>query len=170
MTDRCSIDLSWVTPQLAVGASFRAVQIGELRDCSIRRVVDLREEACDDPGLLERHGARLLHLPTPDLCAICDDAIARGVAWVNDGLDRGERTLVHCEHGIGRSASLACCVLISRGMPIDEALAALKRGRPRVSPSPEQLVSLLAWARRRGAAPAALRWSDLAAIIYPAAA
>jgi predicted protein tyrosine phosphatase len=55
---------------------------------------------------------------------------------------------VHCEHGIGRSALLALCVLVSLG---EEPLAALERAksaRPCVSPSPEQLEAFAAWVRR----------------------
>src|SRR5690606_34616755 len=159
-------DLSWVAPHLAVGAAFWPVQIDELRDCGVRRVVDLRAERCDDAVLLARHNIELLHLPTPDLCALDAGVIDAGVAWVAGGLERGLATLVHCEHGIGRSASLACCVLVARGMALDEALAALKRARPRVSPSPEQLEALIRWAGRRGALPRGVELADLAAIAY----
>jgi hypothetical protein len=76
----CTVDLSWVAPHLAIGASFLAVQVRELEDCGFRRVVDLRAEAVQDPALFERHGIRLLHLPTPDLQPLPDDLIARGVA------------------------------------------------------------------------------------------
>ena len=170
MTSGCSVDLSWVAPSLAVGGSFRPVQVGELRACGIRRVVDMRAECCDDARLLALHGIELLALPTPDLCAVAPAALDRGVAWAAEAMDRGHRVLVHCEYGIGRSVSLACCVLVARGMRLDEALALLKRARDRVSPSPAQLDALLAWARARGGAPPELGWSDLAAIVYRAAA
>lgn len=81
-----------------------------------------------------------------------------------EALDRGENTLVHCEHGIGRSPSLACCVRVARGMALDEALSRLARARARVSPSPEQIAALLRWAA------AGLAWPDLAAILYRSAA
>ena len=67
-----------------------------------------------------------------------------GVAFVNRHLDRGERVLVHCEHGIGRSATLALCVLVSRGMePLDAlwnwrraAARSSRRARPNTRPGP----------------------------------
>src|SRR5512138_57702 len=83
----------------------------------ISRVVDVWVEACDDEAVLRTHGIRLLHLPTEDTGAIVPERIRQGVAFVNEGLDRGEKVLVHCQHGIGRSALLAVCVLVSRGDP-----------------------------------------------------
>lgn len=112
----------------------------------IARVVDVRVEACDDEAILRTHGIRLLHLPTEDTCAIVQERIRDGVAFVNEGLDRGEPVLVHCQHGIGRSALLAVCVLISRGEPPLAALERAKRARPVVSPSPDQLRAIAAFA------------------------
>jgi protein-tyrosine phosphatase len=68
-----------------------------------------------------------------------------GVAFVNARLDREERVLVHCEHGIGRSATLALCVLVSRGLAPLEALELAKTRRSLVSPSPAQYEAWIAW-------------------------
>jgi predicted protein tyrosine phosphatase len=142
-------DLHFVTPGLAVGACFPAEGAARLaKDHGISRVVDVRIESCDDEAVLRVHGIRLLHLPTHDTRAISQDRLSRGVAFVSDGLDRGERVLVHCQYGIGRSALLACCVLVARGSPPLSALEAAKRARPVVSPSPEQLEALREFSAR----------------------
>jgi protein-tyrosine phosphatase len=60
-------------------------------------------------------------------------------------LDRGERVLVHCEHGIGRSAVLALCILVQRGRAPLEALELLKDRRARIAPSPEQFACWSRW-------------------------
>jgi protein-tyrosine phosphatase len=73
---------------------------------------------------------------------LCD-----GVTFINCHLDRGERVLVHCEHGIGRSATLALCVLVSRGMQPLQALELAKSRRPLVSPSPTQYEGWANWLR-----------------------
>jgi predicted protein tyrosine phosphatase len=135
-----ALDFDWVTPTLAVGAGFASADAARLaREHGIRHVVDVRVEECDDERVLRRHGIELLHLPTEDVCAIDDERIDDGVAWVNERLDRGERVLVHCQHGIGRSALLALCVLVSRGDEPLEALLRAKEARRIVSPSPDQL-------------------------------
>src|ERR1051326_4953060 len=100
-----SLDLDWVTPPLAVGGRFDAEHVAPLASHhGIGHVVDLRLEACDDETTLVAHGIEFLHLPTEDVCAIEDATLREGVSWVNSRLESGGRVLVHCEHGIGRSA------------------------------------------------------------------
>lgn len=141
------IDLHFVTSGLAVGARVPAFAVPRLAsDHGITRVVDVRIEACDDETVLRTHGIRLLHLPTVDTAALSQERLRHGVAFVSEGLDGGERVFVHCQYGIGRSALLALCVLVSRGEAPVEALERLKRARPVVSPSPAQLLAFIAFA------------------------
>ena len=70
-----------------------------------------------------------------------------GVAFASRHLDRGERVLIHCEHGIGRSATLALCVLVSREMEPLAALELAKSRRSLVSPSPAQYEAWAKWLR-----------------------
>lgn len=146
-------NLSWVTEALAIGGSFppdRAAQLAErLR---IRAVVDLRSEACDDRRALARLGVAFLHLPTPDHGAVAPAMLDAGVAFAARHLDRGARVLLHCEHGIGRSATLGLAVLVSRGVAPLAALELAKTRRALVSPSPAQYAAWAAWLTRWKAA------------------
>jgi hypothetical protein len=164
------LNLSWVTPRLAVGGSFPVSEAGRLaRELGIGCVVDLRVERCDDERVLREHGIELLHLPTLDACAVSLPMLDDGVAWVCRKIDQGRRVYVHCEHGIGRSALLTLCVLVARGDAPLRALARAKAARRAISPSPEQLEAFRAWlaARRgEGAAPEVPSFDDLAAIAY----
>jgi protein-tyrosine phosphatase len=145
----CQPNFSWITPQLAIGGRLPAEQPGDLLHAhDIRAVVDLRIEACDDEAELTRHGIAFLSLPTEDHAAVSQDMLDEGVAFANRHLDRNERVLVHCEHGIGRSATLALCVLVSRGYPPLEALERAKSWRPLVSPSPAQFEAWTTWLAR----------------------
>jgi protein-tyrosine phosphatase len=112
---------------------------GLAADHGISRVVDVRVEACDDEAILTRHGIQLLHLPTEDTRAVSQRMLRDGARFVSDALDLGERVLVHCQYGIGRSALVALCALVHRGVPPLVALEAAKRARPVISPSPDQL-------------------------------
>jgi len=142
------LDLHFVAPGLAVGARFPMEAAARLaREHGIGHVVDLRGEHRDDEELLRVHGIRLLHLPTEDTRAISQQMLRHGVAFVNGALDGGGAALIHCQYGIGRSALLALCVLVSRGAPPLEAMARLKDARPVVSPSPEQLGALVTFSR-----------------------
>ena len=49
-----------------------------------------------------------------------------GVAFARRARAQGRRLLVHCHHGIGRSATLALCVLVDRGLSPLDALSQAK--------------------------------------------
>lgn len=136
----------------------------------VSAVVDLREEACDDGAALARHGVDLLHLPTPDLEPVSLAMLRQGVDFVAPRLDAGETVLIHCQHGIGRSALLALCVMVARGMEPLDALARAKARRSVVSPSPQQYEGWRAWleefARTRPVAWTPPHFDEFAAIAY----
>lgn len=160
----------WVTEALALGGRLPDQAAPELLADRVRRVVDLRGELIDDRDWLQSQGILLLHLPTADLRAVSAAHLEMGVRWVREGHTRGERVLVHCEHGIGRSALLACCVLVAEGRSPLAALTLVKDMRARVCPSPEQLHALLDWSAdwclAHDRAPPAETWGDLARIAY----
>jgi protein-tyrosine phosphatase len=159
------LNLSWITDELAVGGSFSCDEVEPLtREHRVAAVVDLREEACDDVTTLNAYGVAFLHLPTADHAAVSDFMLRKGVAFVGAHLDARHRVLVHCEHGIGRSALLALCILVDRGLPPLAALDLAKRRRALVSPSLAQLSAWTTWLHeRRIAAPT---FEQLAAIAY----
>src|SRR3981189_823045 len=101
-------------------------------------------------GWARRQGVVLLSVPTQDRCAVSQRMLDEGVAWVLAQLDAGQRVLVHCEYGIGRSALLALCVLTARGTDPLQALRMLKAARSKVSPSPEQLGAFRTFIERQG--------------------
>jgi protein-tyrosine phosphatase len=140
------LDLSWITETLAIGGSFLPSQASALvREHGVSAVVDLRGEDCDDAQLLASHGIELLHLPTTDLAAVGPAMLHRGVEFVSAHVSAGRRVLVHCAHGIGRSAVLALCVLVEHGHAPLDALALAKQRRGCVSPSPAQFNAWAAW-------------------------
>jgi len=144
MLDR--LNISWITNNLAIGGSFPIEAAQALaRELRVAAVVDLRLEACDDAMGLRRHGIDFLHLPTEDHCAASPDMLAHGVAFADRHLAIGNRVLIHCEHGIGRSATLALCLLVSQGRAPLDALMLVKTKRVQVSPSPAQCEGWFAW-------------------------
>ena len=144
-------DFDWLTEHLAVGACFPCERATEMaQEHGIAAVVDLREEACDDEELLARAGIRLLHLPTPDLEPAGVEMLDQGVRFALEHIGRGEKVLIHCQHGIGRSALLALCVLVEQGMEPLAAISHAKDRREKVSPSPSQFEGWCAWLGARG--------------------
>ncbi len=69
---------------------------------------------------------RWLHVPMRDFGLAADAAAFRqGVEQVAQGLRMGDRALLHCAAGMGRTGTMAACVLKRLGMPAVEALAAV---------------------------------------------
>ena len=146
---RLTFNFDWIDDRLAVGGSFPMEAAEQLaRSERIGGIVDLRVEACDDEATLRVHGVEFLHLPTEDCSAIAPQMIDDGVEWVRTRLDAGTRVLIHCEHGIGRSALLGLCVLVGGGTEPLDAMNRLKAARPVVSPAPEQLEAFRTWVGR----------------------
>ena len=160
-------NLSWITPELAVGGSFPAGRALSLAaDHGVGAVIDVRSEASDDPQELEGCGIRFLHLPTCDHHAVSQSMLDAGVAFAADARREGRRLLIHCEHGIGRSATVALCVLVDRGLGPIEALARAKDVRELVSPSPAQYEAWTTWIARRAPEARAPTFDAFKAIAY----
>ena len=155
---------SWITPQLALGGRLEHEAAMLARHYRITAVIDLRDETCDDAVVLGTHGIELLHLPTRDRRGVALDMLADGVAFARRHLGDARRVMIHCEHGIGRSAVLALCVLVEGGLAPIDALVLAKHRRDVVSPSPEQYESWAAWLRTTGRRPPA--FGDFAQIAY----
>lgn len=71
---------------------------------------------------------RWQHLPMRDFGLGADAASFRqGVEQLSHSLVLGEQALLHCAAGIGRTGTVAACVLKQLGQSREEALAAVRR-------------------------------------------
>jgi protein-tyrosine phosphatase len=132
-----------ITPQLAVGGSFRNRQIKRLKQRGVTAVVDCRLEAEDDPEALKLAGIQFLHLPTLDRHGFTFEQLHEGVDWVLDHIADGGRAFMHCEHGVGRGPLMACAVLVGQGYSAPEALRIVRTARWQALPNDRQLAALL---------------------------
>ena len=147
-------DFHWLTDDVAIGGRFPRERAADLAGRhGIRAVVDLREEERDDEVLLAAAGIALLHLPTPDLDPASQEHLEAGVRFVREQVESGGKVLIHCQHGIGRSALLGLCVLVDQGREPLDALVHAKDRREAVSPSRAQYDGWAAWLRSRGLEP-----------------
>jgi hypothetical protein len=160
-------ELDWVLASLAVGARFppgAAVRLA--RDCGVGAVIDVRIEDSDRPEELSACGLRFLHLPTEDACAVSQEMLDQGVEFAREAAGAGRRLLVHCQHGIGRSALVALCVLVDRGRAPLDALALAKYAREKISPSPSQYQAWAEWIARRAPQHPVPTFAEFASIAY----
>ena len=136
------LNMSWVTPQLAVGGRVRPEDVGRLARSGVTCVVDTRSEHKDDEQALAAEGIRLLYLPTPDTHPLSLSDLRRGAEWVNQQLSSGGRVLIHCEHGVGRSVLLTAASLVAGGMSAHDAVALVQRRRWQAAPNHRQIIRL----------------------------
>lgn len=147
-------NLSWIQPDLAVGGSFPCGKAATLAaHHGIGAIVDLRAETCDDAAELSECGLRFLHLPTPDTTGVTQAMLDSGVQFAEQAAADGLKVLIHCEHGIGRSATLALCLLAHRGVEPLKALAMAKDARALISPSQSQYEAWAVWLARHKRTP-----------------
>lgn len=136
------LNMSWVTPQLAVGGRIHREDIPRLARAGVTRVVDTRAEHRDDEQALAAYRIKLLYLPTPDTQSLSVEQLRTGTSWIAEQIARGERVLVHCEHGVGRSVLLTAATLVAGGMSAHEAMRLVQRNRWQAAPNHRQMVRL----------------------------
>ncbi len=136
------LDMSWVTKSLAVGGRVREEDIARLARSGITCVIDTRAEYRDDEAALSREGIQLLYLPTPDTHPLSVEDLLRGSEWALQQIRDGQRVLIHCEHGVGRSVLLTCAVLVRDGLSTEAALQLVQAKRWQASPNHRQIKRL----------------------------
>ncbi len=149
LANRESPDFTWVADDLAIGSRVMTDEWSMVSTAGIGAVVDCRAEARDPVDLLASLGLAFLHLPTRDCGDFSADQVATGVAWVEQRLAEGRRTLIHCQAGKGRSVLIAAAVLTRRGLTPDQALDLIRERRPIVTPTPGQIARLREFAERQ---------------------
>ena len=133
------LNMSWITTHLAVGGRIHPEDIKALAASGVTHVVDTRSEHCDDAQALAKEHIELLYLPTADTRPLTIDQMLEGSQWVSERMEQGGRVLIHCEHGVGRSALLTCAVLVYKGMHALDALHLVQQKRWQAAPNHRQV-------------------------------
>ena len=136
------LNMSWITTHLAVGGRVHPEDIKALAEAGVTNVVDTRSEYWDDAEALAKEHIELLHLPTADTKPLTIEQMFEGAEWVQERMNQGGRVLIHCEHGVGRSALLACAVLVYNGMHANDALQLVQQKRWQAAPNHRQVKRL----------------------------
>jgi hypothetical protein len=130
-------NLSWVTPQLAVGrAPMSYAELDLIRDHGVNAIINLCAEFSDLPGLEEGSGFEVFYLPVRDLGSQDMEGMEHGLVWLDEAIDLGKKVLVHCRHGIGRSSTLVSSYFLKKGLDLKGAAQKLKPTRESSTSTP----------------------------------
>jgi protein-tyrosine phosphatase len=89
--------------------------------------------------LSESHGILYASFPVPDRSVPHDfGGSVRLIREIEGWLAEGKNVGLHCRQGIGRSAVLAACLLVSAGLQPDAAFARLREARGCTVPETEE--------------------------------
>ena len=140
------------------GEAMEAVLVANLG--YVDRVVTLLEadeaerlEIADEARVCKAHGVAFDNLPVPDHDIPPDvAAFDRLVKRLRKRLEAGERMVIHCNAGLGRAPTLACCLLVAGGLHPDEAVLRVGAARGRTVPEMDsQYAFIHAFAERQAA-------------------
>jgi hypothetical protein len=138
---------SQITPSLHVGGQYRSRGWPRLASRGITAVVNMRIEFDDRAAGIAP--PRYLHLPTVDDTAPSLEQLERGAAFIADEIARGGGVLVHCGAGVGRAATLAVAHLVRTGQTPAQAWEQVRKVRPFIRPSQEQVAQIERFAASR---------------------
>jgi atypical dual specificity phosphatase len=80
------------------------------------------------------------HIHAKDFVALNMEQIQRGVNFIHNQVQKGNRVYVHCKAGRGRSATVVACYLLKYCgfFSVDEVLSYMKSRRPQIAINPLQ--------------------------------
>jgi len=129
-----------ITSHLWVGGQMRTRGWRWLARRGVTADVNLRAEHDD-----RVHGVPAdvyLWLPTQDDRAPAPEHFRAGVQFIRRVIAQGGAVYVHCASGVGRAPTLAAAYLVSTGMSLEQAIETIRRVRPFIKLTPDQLSAL----------------------------
>ena len=133
-----------VAPWLFIGPQLLIDQYADLRRRGVTHIVDLREEASDDPDALEAMGFRWRRFAIPDRHAPTHEQLAALIAWLDADADPNvdQAVYIHCHAGQGRTPAMAMALLMQHDLSLAEAHRLVHAARPESAPTSAQLTWL----------------------------
>ncbi|HEX5157454.1 MAG TPA: dual specificity protein phosphatase family protein [Ktedonobacterales bacterium] len=119
-----------------------------LREQGIGAVLSLTETPLD-AAALERYELESLHVPIDDMTAPVPEQFDSALRFIDWQRVRGQRVVVHCKMGQGRTGVILAAYLVRLGVTPAQALARVRAVCPGAVENREQEHALDAFASRR---------------------
>ena len=149
--------LKWITEHLAVGYAPRShADLAMIRNQGISAIVNLCAECYDLHELEKKAGFDVYYLPIADEGAPDLESLNKVLAWIDARIAAGEKVLMHCRYGIGRTGTLIVAYLFKNGHSLRQALNKMQH-TPCIPMSDQQYRLLRKYSEKLGLPKAPLR-------------
>ena len=127
--------IDWLVPGELAGSGRPGLlesldkDIDQLQRFGFTMLVNLTEVA-PDPAL-EEAGLHVEHFPIPDMGVPTPRAMQDFCNRVFEHVERGQKALVHCRAGLGRTGTFLACYLVHGGEEAERAIVSVRLVNPR---------------------------------------
>jgi atypical dual specificity phosphatase len=128
------MDIWWIDePRLLGSCNPTTDDLSKLRADGVSVIVSLLDEEVQPPkydlARVEAMGYERHNIPVPDFHPPTVEQLRQFVDLLQQ-LPEGEKVILHCQAGIGRTGTFAAAYWIARGLTVDDALATVRQARP----------------------------------------
>jgi atypical dual specificity phosphatase len=140
------LNFSWVEPNLLAGLAYpgRVEELQWLRANGIEILLTLTEQPLSKSNINES-GIFAIHEPIPDWQAPTIEQLERCLGIIRMANEKRFAVAVHCAAGIGRTGTILAAYLMSKGIPLDDAISQIRKLRPGSVESTAQVALLKEW-------------------------
>ncbi len=127
--------MNHIVNNLWLGSQYDADELVRKNPENITAILNVRgADEYDPPGRdqsAEHPGKAYKWIPAPDIEIIYPRHVKEAVAWLQEQTDKRERILIHCKHGISRSAGFLAAYMVESGISssLEEAKAMISAHR-----------------------------------------
>ncbi|MCB1056244.1 MAG: dual specificity protein phosphatase family protein [Acidobacteria bacterium] len=124
---------SWILPDALAGSAKPGLMgnleedLDWLKEQEIRTLFNLTEKplpvAADEDLAVQ-------HFPIPDMGIVPPRRMVEVCTAILTKIRQGERVLIHCRAGLGRTGTVGACTLVSLGVPPDGAIRLIRSRSP----------------------------------------
>lgn len=134
-----------ISPQIILGGQPARRHLIKLARAGVTGIINMRDEYsyADQVGATNLN---YLELPTIDDTPPTQADLQLGVDFIRNEIAQGGSVYIHCWEGLGRGPAMVAAYFISLGETPEEAWAKIRRSRPFVRPTADQMSALVVFA------------------------